>query len=131
MKRFALALALLAVCFLPVRGAGRVNQSLTITAGTPVRVAEAGTIADEIIITPVPGGTVGLVYVMAGIYNRTPAKTTAADLTTILCPATATLPGCIYSDGTLVQASTGVDVGAVYIDVGTSNTVVLVSYVPR
>lgn len=113
------------------RAAGRINQALTITAGTPVQVAPSGTIADEILILPAPGATVGITYVMAGATNRTPAKTNTTDVTAQLCAATATLPGCSYADGTLVQQSTGVDVGAIWIDVATTGTVVIVSYQPR
>ncbi len=126
--------AFFALCFGPNRGraaTNRVNQKLTITAGTPVQIAPLGTMADEILIQPLPGGTVGLVYVMAGIVNRTPATSNAADVTAQLCAATATAPGCTYTDGTLVQQSTGVDAGTVWIDVATSNTVVYASYQPR
>lgn len=124
---------LLVVCcvFSGARGAGRINQSITITAGTPVHIAASGTIADEILILPAPGATVSAVYVMAGATNRTPAKTNGPDVTAKLCPATATLAGCSYSDGTLVQQSTGVDVGAIWIDADTTGTVVIVSYQPR
>lgn len=136
MKRFSLIFSLTILALLcsverPARAAGRINQKLTVTAGTPIQIAPTGTIADEVVIQPAAGGTVSLVYVMAGIYGRTPSTSNATDVTTTLCPATATIPGCSYSDGTLAQPATGVDVGAIWIDVGTSSTVVYVSYQPR
>ena len=51
----------------------RVTKTFTVTAGTPVQVvSQQPTVADEVIIQPVAGATVGLVYVMAGVYNHTP-----------------------------------------------------------
>ena len=136
MKRFSLLLAILLFCLWPVpkpvrAGTAKVNQSLTITAGTPVRVALAGTMADEILIQPQPGGTVGLVYVMAGIYGRTPSTSKGTDVTAVLCAATSTLPGCPYTDGTSVSQSTPVDAGSIWVDVATTGTVVIVTYAPR
>lgn len=69
--------------------------------------------------------------IMAGATNRTPAKTNGTDVTAQLCAATATLPGSSYADGTLVQQSTGIDVGAIWIDGATTGTIVIVSYQPR
>lgn len=86
------------------RAAGRVNLTVTISAGTPVHVWTQSTpyFVNELLIQPQPGASVGLIYVMAGIGNsRTPASTASSDLTATLCAATATVPGCTYSDGTL------------------------------
>lgn len=129
---FAILVLLLWPVLKPVRAAGRINQSLMITSGSPIQIAPTGTIADELLIQPATGSTVGTVYVMAGIAaGRTPSKSNATDVTAQLAAATSTTPGQAYSDGTTVQQSAGVNVGAIWIDVATTNTVVLVSYAPR
>ena len=110
----------------------RVTKTFTVTAGTPVQVvSQQPTVADEVIIQPVAGATVGLVYVMAGVYNHTPSVSSGTDVTAQLCAATSTAPGCTYTDGTLGQPSTGIDVGSIWLDVATTGTKVSVSYQPR
>lgn len=138
MRRLIASLAFLALVLWPVpkpvrAATSRVNTTFSsITAGTPVQVTtQKGLIADEILIQPQPSGTVSLVYVMAGVYNRTPSKSNSADLSATLCAATSTLPGCTWSDGSTNQNATGIDPSSVWIDVGTTNTPVTVSYQPR
>ncbi len=137
MKRLALLLAIaLALCCGPNRGraaTSRVSVTFSaITSGAPVQVTtQTGLIATEIIIQPQPSSTVGLVYVMAGVYNRTPSKSNSADLTATLCAATSTLPGCTYSDGSTNQVTSGIDPSSIWIDVATTNTPVTVSWQPQ
>lgn len=138
MKRVALLLTIaLALCCAPNRGRAQSSSPArrqitfsTITAGTPVQVWTSGPlIVAEYIIQPQASATNGLVYVMAGITaGRTPNKSTSGDLTASLCAASATVPGCTYSDGTTVQQATGIDLSTVWLDVATTNTPVVVSY---
>ena len=137
MKRIVLLLTIaLALCCGPNHGraaTSRVSVTFSsITAGTPVQVTtQTGLRATEIIIQPQPSATVGLVYVMAGVYNRTPSKSNSTDLTATLCAATSTLPGCTYSDGSTNQVTSGIDPSSIWIDVATSNTPVTVSWQPQ
>ena len=136
MKRFSLLLAILLICLWPVPKPARAGTNVVsvkfsaITSGTPQQVWTQGPlIADEVIIQPLASSTNGIVYVYKGIYNHTPS--TSTDTPVQLCAATSTAPGCPYSDGTTVTTSTGIDVAALWVDVATTNTPVLVSFQPR
>lgn len=135
MKRLALLLTIvLALCLGPNRGSAGTNvisvKLSAIVSGTPQQVWTAGTlIADELIIQPLASSTNGIVYVYKGIYGHTPS--TSTDTPVQLCAATSTIPGCTYSDGSTTQAATGVDINALWIDVATTNTPVVVSFQPR
>lgn len=135
----AIAVLLLAL-LLPAsvgRAGARFNQLVTIVAGTPVNLATAtSTVPDitdqrrcaKLFIQAVHGGT-GLVYVMAGIkIGRTPAASTAGDLTAELAPATAGSPGGSYSDEDPSPGGSGILLSAIWLDGAHSGDTVIVSY---
>lgn len=90
----------------------RTNREITVAAGTPVRLATSRLLVNRIFIQMKTAGT-GRGYVMAGIpVGTTPASTTSAHLTAELCPATATAPGCAYTD----SYPDGIDVSLIWVD---------------
>ncbi len=120
------------------RAGARFNQRITVSAGTPVNVATGTSTAPDttdkrraakILIQPIHGATVGIVYVMSGIQiGVTPASTNASDLTAELAAATSTAPGATYSDYDFSPSGGGILLSSFWIDGGTTGTVVLVTY---
>lgn len=105
----------------------RVNQIITVAAGTPVQVASKPTYAREIFIQMGIGSGTATGYVMAGIPDgTTPSKTTSAHLTAQLSPATATAPGGSYSDSTTSPG--GFDVSQIWVDGDHTGDKIIVSY---
>jgi hypothetical protein len=103
----------------------RITQTLTIAAGTPIRLATSVTLADRIVVEMKHGGS-GLGYVMDGIPNGTTPSTTSNNPIE-LAPATSTAPGGIYADSSAI----GIDISQIWIDGANSGDKVLVSYYRR
>lgn len=111
----------------------RINKQITITPGTPLNVvtglAAAGltpVLIDDIRIQPRKnGGALGVVFVMSGISPVQRVPTVAADLTSEIAAATATVPGGTYQD--LTQNN---DANRIWLD-GDAASVVVVSYQPK
>jgi hypothetical protein len=89
------------VMLAPPAHAERLNQQITIVAGTPIRLAARSTPVDRLMIQARhnPSGGNGIIYILDGV---SPTKAcNAADatqLTAELAPGTATSPGGSYSD---------------------------------
>ncbi len=128
----------------------RINQTITVAAGTPVNAATGLTSAQMITagFTFIPrlminrysvqmliGGT-GAGYVMDGIRGvtsatqqwRVPSHTVSTDLTAQLGPATATAPGFQYSD---TDNEHGIDLSLVWLDGSHTADTIQLSYDTR
>jgi len=137
MKR--LALSLLAILFLtaPLADARRVNVVasgggfLTITAGTPIRLAIKSTLVDRLFVQNRHNST-GLVYVMLGVPAATACSATdPSQLTAELGPGTSTSPGNSLSDPQGANGNTPSDredLAMACIDGTHSGDTVIVSY---
>jgi hypothetical protein len=96
-----LSLIVTLVLLAPPAHAQRMNLQITITAGSPIRLAATSTPVDRLMIQARhnPAGGDGIIYIMDGV---APSKTcNAADptqLTAELGPGSATSPGQSYSD---------------------------------
>lgn len=108
---------------------------LTVTAGTPSLIIPSGipTPAKRLIVTPLAGGTVGLVYVVSipalvpGVLAASIARTNNNTVVQI-GPATATVPGEPFRLDNIQSGYPPIMVNEYEIDVGTSNTQVLVAW---
>lgn len=109
---------------------------LTVTAGTPSLIILSGipTPAKRLVVTPLAGGTVGLVYVVS-IPAIVPGGAAAASIprtnnNTVaqIGPATATVPGTPFRLDNIQSGFPPIMVNEYEIDVGTSNTQVLVAW---
>lgn len=97
LQAMLVALALL-LTLSPDAMADRVNLQITITAGTPVRIATNRLFVDRLSIQSKHGNT-GLVYVMLGVPAATTCDATnAAHLSGELGPGDATHPGGQFVD---------------------------------
>ena len=112
------------------------SVQLTVTAGTPQRIIPSGIVtpAKRLIITPLAGGTVGLVYVVSvpalppdGVAAASVART-ANNTVAQIGPATATIPGTPFRLNKIETDGDPIQVNEYEIDVGTSNTVVLCAW---
>lgn len=118
MKRLVLGLLLI----LPALHADRVGTTVTIAAGTPVRVSATAIYADRIFIQMKVAASGGVGYVMLGVPpGVTPS--TASWPTIQLCAATSTVPGCAYSD-----VGANIDISRIWIDGAHTGDTVTVSY---
>lgn len=127
---------LLALIAAPRGDAGyRYNQVITIIAGTPIQVSVDKLIVNSVMVTPKIGSSAGIIYVMHDILprGRTPSTSNTGDVATQLCPATATVPGCVYSDPIVAQQGNDifVDLSLMWIDGSHSGDTVIVSYATR
>lgn len=102
------------------------------TAGTPVRVTTSTLVVSSVMVQPVVGASVGLIYVCTGIQSgTTPASNCAAtangsyELGAQLSAATATVPGPVYS---FYVPPPGLNLSTFWIDAATSGAQVLVSF---
>ncbi len=125
----------------------RINESITVAAGTPLNLATAMTSAQmvtkgygylpqkpvsQLFIQMKTGGT-GRGYVMTGIRGQTsatqlwrvPDAAVSGDLTAELAPATATAPGGSYSDQ---PVDGSVDLSQCWVDGSHTGDVITVSY---
>lgn len=108
----------------------------TITAGTPALIILSGipTPAKRLVITPLAGGTVGLVYVVSipalvpGGAAAASIPRTANNTVAQIGPATATIPGTPFRMDNLQSGYPPIMVNEYEIDVGTTNTSVLVAW---
>lgn len=125
------AIVLLCLAATSIYSGPRINQTLTITAGTPIQLATKYTPINRLLIQALTGGT-GLVYVMdmSGYLSTvTPNPATSGHLTAQLAPATSTAPGGSYSDATDATPGSGpIDLSRIYIDGAHSGDTVVVSY---
>jgi hypothetical protein len=137
MKRL-LALVAVALAFVcvPTDAGIRINQTFTITAGTPICVGTGLTTAStgarmavRVFIQALSGANAGVVYVMDGIsYGRIPSSSSSSDLTAQLSPASASAPGGNYSD---VDTVSLIDMNQLWIDGAHTGDKVQVSFVPK
>lgn len=130
-KRIAVV-ALLALALCPIADARRQNTQVTVTAGTPIRLSTTKRLVNRIFIQMAIGGT-GVGYVFDGIANgTTPDPTHAADLTAQLCAATATAPGCNYSDVVnSVTAADAIDLSQFWVSGSHTGDVLIISFAER
>jgi hypothetical protein len=138
MKRLLASLIAILFVAAPLADARRVNLVasgggfLTITAGTPIRLAITKTLVDRLFIEGRHGASTGIIYVMLGV----PVATTcnAADpsqLTAELAPATATAPGIAFNDPVGANGNTPSDredLALACIDGTHTGDTVIVSY---
>lgn len=108
---------------------------LTVTAGTPALIIPSGisTPAKRLVVTPLAGGTVGLVYVVsipALVPGAAAASVARTNNNTVaqIGPATATVPGTPFRLDNIQSGYPPVMVNEYEIDVGTTNTQVLVAW---
>ena len=86
------------LCFAIAGDSERINMQVTITAGTPVRLAGISTPVNRLFIQSLHSNT-GIVDVLLGVPVATPCDATnAAQLTAELGPGDATHPGQSFSD---------------------------------
>lgn len=112
------------VLVLTAQAGVRVNRTITVAAGTPVRLATTHIYAAKIFIQMQTGGS-GRGFIMAGIPSgTTPAATTSAHLTAELSPATATGPGGSYSDSDY----SGIDLSLIWVDGSNTGDKITFSY---
>ena len=117
--------------------ARRLNQTLTITSGTPINLATGKT-------TAAPGPVYATRYFIqmqhggsgiGKVYDGVPASmanpTFANYLTAELAAATSQAPGGSFEDWDKSGDRGGIDVNEVWIDGGNTNDTVLTSYVPK
>lgn len=106
----------------------RVNERLTINAGTPVQLAPVSTWVRSLFIQMRHGGTgYGTVLDMSqpGLHGVTPSAATGAHVTAELAPATASAPGGSY---TYADTDRGFDLQWIYVDGSVTSDTVTVSY---
>lgn len=97
MKSFFCAMLCLFVALSPI-GAERINKQVTVTAGTPVRVALGTTKMNRLFLQSRHSNT-GLIYVLMGVNpTKTCDATDATQLTAELGPGDSTHPGSSLSD---------------------------------
>ena len=109
-SRLGLAL-LLGLSLVPaVRlNAERQNMQVTVSAGTPVRLANVKTLVARLMIQSRHANT-GLLYLMAGVPTTTTCNaSSAAQLTAELGPGDSTHPGSSYSDPQGANGNTPAD----------------------
>lgn len=108
----------------------RNNRTITVAAGTPVRISSSRLLVRKVFIQmlTVPGGSAGLGYVMAGIQGgRTPSASASSDLTAQLCAASTTAPGCSYSDQDMVGTAP-IDLSQMWVDGAHTGDTIAVSW---
>ena len=131
-------IALLAALILMVSTASTAPQTgriITITAGTAIRIATKRTLANSMLIIPLPGESAGNVYVLnanpQGTCNNGSAGTT---FVASLAAATSSVPGASFtfpSNGSSVTQQGGFDVQFWCIDGAHSGDTVAVSWDAR
>ena len=128
-----IAVALVGVLLVaPFLDAERVNQQITVTAGTPIRVTTiAGTYVNRLFIQSRHANT-GVVYVLMGVKSATACDATnTSQLTAELGPGDATHPGGTLSDPQGANGNTPADsedASMICIDGTNSGDVVIVSF---
>lgn len=132
MRRTILIALLAAIPFAGILDARRVNTQVTVTAGTPVRLSTTKRLVNRIFVQMAIGGS-GVGYVMTGIPNgTTPSSSNAAHLTAQLCAATATAPGCNYSDNINSTSNADpIDLSEIWLDGATSGDKIIVSFAEK
>jgi hypothetical protein len=123
MRRILLT-AVLLLALSSVSTGARFGRIITVTAGTPIRLATVRTIAARIMIQMLSGGT-GRGYAMDGV----PEGTTPVALTwpTVqMAPATATAPGGTYTDTDSVGSS--IDLSRIWVDGSQTGDTMVVTY---
>lgn len=128
LKSIALV-SLLAI--LPVLDAERINQQITITAGTPIRVSGSKYLVNRLFVQSRATNT-GLIYIMMGVptANACSASNTT-QLTAELGPGSTTSPGQSFSDPQGANGNSPADaedLGQMCIDGTVNGDRVLVSY---
>lgn len=125
-------LALLALISVGLTADPRINQLVTIAAGTPVHLSAIHLYVSEILIQAAAGGT-GLIQICIVPYGTTPAGhcATAGQLAAQLAPATSTAPGGSYSDSVGLKSGTGIDASTIWIDGTASSDTAVVSYLQQ
>lgn len=111
----------------------RINQTFTITAGTPICVGTGTTTsqrapiyAARVFVQMQTGGT-GVGYVMDGInYPRVPSHSNSTDLTATLAAASSSAPGGSYSDTS--EPNKTMDVTRLWLDGSHTGDTITVSY---
>jgi hypothetical protein len=116
-------------------GSPAIQQNILVTvatAGTPVRVTTSTLVVSSVMVQPVVGASVGLIYICTGIQSgTTPASYCAAtangsyELGAQLSAATATVPGFVYS---FYVPPPGLNLSTFWIDAATSGAQALVSF---
>lgn len=110
----------------------RINQLITITAGTPIQLSKIPLIASRIFIQMAVGGA-GNGQVITVPVGVTPAAHggTAGQLTAQLAAASATAPGGGYSDAAYPHDGGGINLQQMWLDGDTNGDTVIVSYDQR
>lgn len=97
MKHTIRLLLIVALLVAPM-GAERVNKQITITAGTPIRIATLATRENRLFIQSRHSNT-GLIYIMLGVNPATTCNaSSASQLSAELGPGDALHPGASFSD---------------------------------
>ncbi len=101
---------------------------VTVTAGTPVRLAAIPTLVQRLRIRPLIGSSTAVVYVLAQDYTTALAQAkTANNFIDELVAATATVPGSLFELNRL-PGGPPIDVGGYAIDGAHSADTVLCSW---
>ncbi len=126
-------LALLVLFTVGISADPRLNQLLTVTAGTPIQLSKTPLYVSEVLIQMATGGT-GLGYVCAGIPSGvTPAAAcgTAGQLSAQLSPASSTAPGGYYADSAQDRQGRGIDLSQIWVDGSHSSDSIIVTYLQQ
>lgn len=130
MKRILSALASIALLVAPM-GAERVNSQVTITAGTPIRIATQKTMENRILIQSRHSNS-GIIYVLMGVNpNKACNASDTSQLTAELGPGDSLHPGASLSDPQGASGNTisdAEDVSWMCLDGTNSSDVAIVSY---
>lgn len=133
MKKILAILAVVAL-FVPQAGAERVNLQITITAGTPIRIAAQKTVVNRLMLQSRHGNT-GLIYVLLGVKPTTTCNASStSQLSAELGPGDSTHPGSSLSDPQGANGTTppdGEDLAMACVDGTNSSDVVIVTYWKR
>lgn len=127
-------LALLVLATVGISADPRINQKLTIVAGTPIQLSAFHFYVTEIFIQGAASASGGIIEICAGIpLGTTPAAHcgTAGQLTAQLAAATSTAPGGSYSDSVNGKQGSGIDLANIWVDGQHSGDVVTVSYLQQ
>ncbi len=105
----------------------RTNNTVTVTAGTPVQLVATQTMVQEFIVQMAKGGAgSGIVMDMNGFPAGTvPSSTNGAHVSGHLAPATATAPGQAYSDQCVNRC---IDMSRVWVDGSNSGDTIITSW---
>ena len=127
MKKLLAVLALIAV---GLTADPRLNQIITVAAGTPVRLSSTHLYVTDITFQMATASSGGIGYVCIVSFTTTPAGAcaTAGQLAVELSAGTATVPGTPFTLTASQKQGPGIDLGTIWIDGAHTADTVIVTY---